>query len=488
MKNNHVGQESAGAISLSSRIGGTILVLATLYVCYFGHLGASGFVGNEANYASVARTMADTGDWVTPYLFGKPWFEKPPLYYWSAALSFKLFGMSTFTARFPCALYALLATLAMAWLALRLYGAGTVRWLFLFFPVSVGMIAFSHDAVMDMPFSAMIALAMVGAADLLHLAPPDNFAGALSSKLHSRGPTSTLFSAILFGCFLGLAVLAKGPAALIVCGSTTFFWALITTRWRDAFRLLHPAAIAAFCVTALPWYFLCARRNPDFFQVFIIDHNFKRYLTPQFGHIEPAWFYIPILLLACLPWAPAAIWAAVQGGLQLRKSKTLPAGTLFLVVWPLFTVCFFSLSRTKMPGYVLPAVPPLLLLLARICERLAFERRKSFAATLAIATAAGFAATHWMGHIHLKFGGRPVPPIVLTVMLLAMGSSNAILAAGVFWASKQRVRDLVIPLSALPMLLLLIFGTAVAPGPKTPQPSAKNPASRLSHLASGNSA
>lgn len=485
MKINHLGREGAGALSLSSRVGGMLLALATLYICYFGHLGASGFVGNEVNYASVARTMADTGDWVTPYLYGKPWFEKPPLYYWSAALSFKLFGMSAFTARLPCAVCALLATLAMAWLALRLYGAGTVRWLFLFLPVTVGMIAFSHDAVMDMPFSAMLTLAMVSAADLLHFTPPGKFAGAPSDKSHFRAGPSTLLSAIFFGCFLGLAVLAKGPAALVVCGGTVFFWAIITNRWRDAFRLTHPAAIAAFCLTALPWYILCARRNLAFFQVFIVEHNFKRYLTPQFGHIEPAWFYIPILLLACLPWAPAAIWAAVQGSLLLRKSKTLPAHTLFLVVWPLFTVCFFSLSRTKMPGYVLPAVPALILLLARICDSLAFERRKSFAATLAIAALSGCAANHWIGHLHLKFGGRPVSPSITTVMLLAMAVSNAILAAGVYWASKQWVRALVIPLSALPILVLLILAPAVLSGSQTPHHSPENRVSRLSRPAYG---
>ncbi len=479
MQNSDPKLGSAGTISLSARVGGTLAVLATLYVCYFSHLGAVGFVGNEAHYTSVASAMAETGDWITPHLYGKPWFEKPPLYYWSAALSFKLFGVSAVTARFPCALYALLATLALAWLALRFYGAGTVRWLFLFFPVTVAMIAFSHDAVTDMPFSAMLTIAMVSAADLLHLGPPANFVAVLSKKLQFRMPHSTLLRATLFGCFLGLAVLAKGPAALVLCGGTVFLCAIITTRWRDAIRLLHPAAIIAFCLTALPWYILCARRNPAFFDVFIVEHNFKRYFTPEFGHIEPVWYYIPILFLACLPWSPVAIWAAVQGSLQLRKSKTLPASTLFLVVWSLVVVCFFSFSRTKMPGYVLPAVPPLILLLGRTCERLAFARRKSFAATLAVAALAGSATPQWIGHLHLRFGGRAVSPFLITVFLLAVGTSNVILAAGVLWASKQGARNLVIPLSAFPILFLLILAPAIVPGSQTPQFSPENPANRL---------
>src|SRR5438046_10278074 len=96
--------------------------------------------------------MAETGDWVTPRLYVQPWFEKPPLFYWSAALCFKLFGVSEAAARLPSVVSALLATLAMAWLALRLYGAETARWLLLLLPTTVGMIGFSHAAATDMPF------------------------------------------------------------------------------------------------------------------------------------------------------------------------------------------------------------------------------------------------------------------------------------------------------------------------------------------------
>src|ERR1700719_2948811 len=128
-----------------ARIAWLALIFATLYVCYFSHLGAVGFVGpDEPRYAWIARAMAETGDWVTPRLYG-----------WGAALSFKLFGVSEAAARLPSAVSALLATLALAWLALRFYGAETARWLLLLLPTTVGMIGFSHAAATDMPFSAM---------------------------------------------------------------------------------------------------------------------------------------------------------------------------------------------------------------------------------------------------------------------------------------------------------------------------------------------
>src|SRR5438094_5360264 len=340
--------------STARRVGWAVLIAATLYVCYFSHLGAIGFVGpDEPRYAWIARDMTETGDWVTPRLYGKPWFEKPPLFYWGAALSFKLFGVSEAAARLPSAISALLATLALAWFALRLYGAETARWLLLLLPTTVGMIGFSHAAATDMPFSAMLTIAMVCAAVVLGLTRDEN-----SPVI----PQTRWLALVLFGFFLGLAVLAKGPAAIILCGGTVFFWALFTKRWRNALRLFHPAALASFCLTALPWYILCARRNPDFFRIFIIEHNFKRYFTPEFQHIQPLWFYVPMLLVAFLPWTAAIFWTAMEGSARVAESKKITPHTLFLLSWSEFVVLFFSLSQSKLPGYVLPSIPSLYLM------------------------------------------------------------------------------------------------------------------------------
>jgi 4-amino-4-deoxy-L-arabinose transferase-like glycosyltransferase len=346
----------------AARIGWAVLILATLYVCYFSHLGAIGFVGpDEPRYAWIARDMAETGDWVTPRLYGKPWFEKPPLFYWGAALSFKLFGVSEAAARLPSAISALLATLSLSWLALRLYGAETARWLLLLLPTTVGMIGFSHAAATDMPFSGMLTIAMVCAAVILGLTRNEN------SPILPRTPWLAL---ILFGFFLGLAVLAKGPAAIILSGGAVFFWALFTKRWRDTFRLLHPAAIAAFCLTALPWYILCARRNPDFFRIFIIEHNFKRFLTPEFQHIQPFWYYGLIVLLALIPWIALLLPLCTDLRRFWRAEFLRRPSVLLFLCWAGFTVLFFSVSKSKLPGYVLPAIPPIVLLLAEACRHL----------------------------------------------------------------------------------------------------------------------
>jgi 4-amino-4-deoxy-L-arabinose transferase-like glycosyltransferase len=342
----------------AARIGWAILILATLYVCYFSHLGAIGFVGpDEPRYAWIARDMAETGDWVTPRLYGKPWFEKPVLYYWGAALCFKLFGVTETAARLPSAISALLATLALAWLALRLYGAETARWLLLLLPTTVGMIGFSHAAATDMPFSGMLTIAMVCAAVVLGLTRNEN------SPVIPQTPWLAL---VLFGFFLGLAVLAKGPVGIILSGGAVFFWALVTKSWRDAFRLFHPAALASFCLTAFPWYILCARRNPDFFRIFIIEHNFRRYLTPEFQHIQPFWYYVPVLLIAFLPWTGIFLWALLKGIANLWRMRSTEESTWLLICWAGFCLPFFSVSQSKLPGYILPSIPAIGLLIARV--------------------------------------------------------------------------------------------------------------------------
>jgi 4-amino-4-deoxy-L-arabinose transferase-like glycosyltransferase len=359
-------------MEVAARIGWALLTCATLYVCYFSHLGAIGFVGpDEPRYAWIAREMAESGDWVTPRLYGRPWFEKPPLYYWGAALCFKLFGVSEAAARLPSAISALLATLAMAWLAWRVYGAQTARWVLLLLPTTVGMIGFSHAAATDMPFSAMLTIAMVCAAVVVGLVPDEPSREGAQHAAPLRGEPHAArrrwLAQILFGFFLGLAVLAKGPAGIILCGGAVFFWALITRLWRGALRLLHPAAIAAFCVTALPWYILCARRNPGFFRIFIIEHNFKRYLTPEFQHIQPFWFYGPIIFLSIFPWSLLAVLGLVD--LLRRNLPTKGSTSWFLLSWSAFTLVFFTISQSKLPGYVLAAVPPLVLLTTALWAR-----------------------------------------------------------------------------------------------------------------------
>jgi 4-amino-4-deoxy-L-arabinose transferase-like glycosyltransferase len=436
----------ANLTSLAARLFWIVLILATLYICYFHKLGAIGLTGpDEPRYAWIARDMAETGDWVTPRLYGKPWFEKPVLYYWGAALSFKLFGVSETAARLPSAVAALLATLAMAWLAWRRYGGEAARWLLLLLPTTVGMIGFSHAAATDMPFAGTLSVAMVCVAVILGLVKNQN------TPILPRTPWLAL---LLFGFFLGLAVLAKGPAAIILSGGAVFFWAVFTKRWRDVFRCLHPVAIASFCLTALPWYILCARRNPDFFRIFIIEHNFKRYLTPEFQHIQPFWFYIPIILAAMFPWTILLV-PVVNHLFEKQKNREFE---LFLASFPLVTLVFFSISRSKLPGYILPAIPPLALLTTNsLCSALSDNKRWLRWAIVALGIcllALGLAFLAVSNKLSPYTGMRP-SPIATQIAMIATVSGLIVVALGML--RRSRIACFAVVVS----LLLLIVSADV---------------------------
>ncbi len=438
------------AKSSVARLASVLLILATLYICYFHNLGAIGLVGpDEPRYAWIARSMAETGDWVTPRLYGQPWFEKPVLYYWGAAFSFKLFGVSEVAARLPSAIAALLATLAMAWLAWRVYGAETARWLLLLLPTTVGMIGFSHAAATDMPFAGMLTIAMVFAARLLGLVPKS------STSFTSSNP----FNALLFGLFLGLAVLAKGPAAMVLSGGAVLLWAAFAKRWRDAFRCLHPLALASFCLTALPWYILCAHRNPDFFRIFIIEHNFKRYLTPEFQHIQPFWYYIPVVLIAFVPWTLVLLWAiAIRLFHRERKFEFSPL-TNFLLSWAIFCLVFFSISRSKLPGYILPAIPAIGFLLARSYVVLSAEKDRSLRWLLS-----GWAIlTLPVALVLIGIGRHSSRTDAESVMLVAGCVLLAFALANLLLTIKTQTRGFVIAtVATLPLLLLLMMFHALS--------------------------
>jgi 4-amino-4-deoxy-L-arabinose transferase-like glycosyltransferase len=305
--------------------------------------------------------MSETGDWITPRLYGAPWFEKPVLYYWLAGLGFKLGFSPEWAARLPSAFAALAATIATGWLARRFYSrdeeSSSIPAILaaIVFASSVAAIGFARAATPDMLFSASITLAMACAAFLLPL-------GAVGARVGDEDGGREYFALALFGAFLGFGVLAKGPAAMILAGGAIAIWAAVTKEWRAATRLAHPMAIVAFCVVAFPWYVICALRNPDFLRVFIFQHNFERYLTPMFQHIQPFWFFIPIALLAVVPWV-AFLAAAVGEAFASLKSKTWRSSpAFFFACWALFPILFFSLSKSKLPSYILPGIPALSLL------------------------------------------------------------------------------------------------------------------------------
>jgi len=301
------------------------LVVPLAYVLYFHGMSATGVLGpDEPRYASIGREMANSGDWITPRLWGEPWFEKPALLYWMTGLAFRA-GLGPDTApRLPVAL-ASLAFLIFFYAALRREFGTAAAWTSsLALGTCAGWIGFSAVGVTDLPLAAALSVAML-----------------LCLPWVARGDARALPWA---SAWLGVAVLAKGLVPLVL--AVPLLW-MGRKNWRD---LLHPRAWLPFLIVAVPWYWLCWLRNGyPFIRTFFLEHHFGRFTSTALLHGQPWWFYLPVLAGGLLPWTPLLI--------QGRRTLFDDARIRFLFLWVGFGLVFFSAAANKLPGYLLPLVP-----------------------------------------------------------------------------------------------------------------------------------
>jgi len=279
--------------------------------------------------------MLERHDWITPTLGGIAWLEKPPLYYWQAMVAYKLFGVSDWAARLPSVFDAFLLVLAVYWFLYR-FRRGSELDGALICATSAGIVGFSRAASTDMPLTAMFSIAMV--------AWHSSFEGG--SKKHLAG----------FYAFLALAMLAKGPVAPFLAIVIIGIFAAVQRSATVGWKTLWIPGIVIFCVIGLPWYVLAQIRNPQFFHEFIVEHNLARFGTNLYHHPEPFWYYIPVTLLGWVPWSIFAIAAIVWAARRVRRPDTDELN-FFLLIWIAVVVVFFSISQSKLSGYMLPAIP-----------------------------------------------------------------------------------------------------------------------------------
>jgi 4-amino-4-deoxy-L-arabinose transferase-like glycosyltransferase len=318
-----------------------VAVLAILcYPLFFYGLGGIGLIGpDEPRYASIAREMLMTGGYITPRLYGSPWFEKPPLMYWLAAAGYKLFGDSEAAARFPSAVAAMACVFLIYWCGRRLSNRETGLLAALVTATSIGSFAFARAASMDMLLTACLTMAFVF------------FLFGFNDPTPRRRRWFYLFYAAL-----GLGMLTKGPVALLLPVLSLSGFLLLRGRWQE-WRSWHPKGLWITAAIAAPWYLLCTLINGwQFIQVFLINQNFERFTSTIHGHMRPLYFFIPVLLLLTFPWTFLLISA-------FRRS--FGKNDHILIWWAVVPFVFFSFSGSKLPGYVLPMVPPLSLLLGK---------------------------------------------------------------------------------------------------------------------------
>ena len=339
--------EQARRSALASPLLGFFLIVGFCGFLFFYGLGNFGLVGaDEPRYAQVAREMLARHDWVTPTLSGSPWLEKPPLYYWQAMIAYSVFGVSDWAARLPSAFDATLAVLGVG-LFFRRFELGSFRDSSLLLASSVAFIGFARAAATDMPLAATFTLAM------------------LAWFTWMEDGRSSFLAA--FYALLGLGMLAKGPVAPFLAGVIVLGFSAVSREWRVAYRTLWIPGVLLFLAISLPWYVLVQIRNPEFFRTFILEHNLARFGTNLYHHKEPFWYYLPVTLLGAAPWT---VYVVMAVGSAFRKAahsdkpgelanRSLPR---FLLIWLAVPVFFFSLSQSKLPGYILPAIPAAIVL------------------------------------------------------------------------------------------------------------------------------
>jgi len=318
-----------------------ILILSILcYVLFFYGLGGLGMIGpDEPRYAAIAREMLVTRDYVTPRLYGLPWFEKPPLMYWLAALGYKLFGINEAGARFPSALAATICVFFVYWCGRRLWDRASGFLGALVAATSIGSFAFARAASMDMLLTACLTMALT----------------FFLFGFNDNTPRRSLWFS-LFYTALGLGVLAKGPVAVLLPLLSLGGFLLLRGRW-DEWRSWYPNRLWITAAIALPWYLFCTIINGwGFVQVFFIDQNIERFASTIHGHGRPVYFFLPVLLLLTFPWTFLLISA-------LRR--TFGRNDYVLLWWTAVPFVFFSLSGSKLPGYILPMVPSIAMLLGK---------------------------------------------------------------------------------------------------------------------------
>lgn len=321
---------------------------------------------DEGRYAEIAREMWVLGDWVTPHLNGVIYIEKPPLQYWATAVAYTLFGLHEWTARLWPLVLSFLALPLVHGFGSRLYGsqeAGLAAVIALAaspYYVLVGQLNLLDGAFTTLLMAAVAALVL----------------GQREPDAGRRRPLM-----VIAWIALGLAVLSKGIVAPLLAGGTLVLYSAVTRDFSPWRRMHWAAGLAAFAVVVVPWFWLISARNPDFLYFFFVHEHFMRFLTTVHARVRPWWYFGPIAVVALAPWL-RSIPAALRSGRLADAAATGFRPALFLGLWLVVVVVFFSLSGSKLAPYILPCMPVAAVLLGP-----ALLRKPGHARTAAATTA-----------------------------------------------------------------------------------------------------
>lgn len=341
------------------------LSLATILLLFFGnnHLLITDSV--EANYALTAKEMVESGDWISPQIFGQYWFDKPIMFYWLTALSFKLFGYTEFAARLAPASFGLASLMLIAWFSNKLYGANASLCSTLILMTSLEFFLISKSIVTDSVFFFFISLSL----SLFYL-------GYKERKNH-----------YWYGMYiaLGCAVLTKGPLGIVLPGLIIACFFTLKKQWQLLASSVHFKGLLLFALIALPWYGAMFYIHGDkFIDVFLGVHNYLRATVSEHPKNNVIYYYAAVTILSLFPWSLFSFPILYK---RIKNKSPLFANTSsFLLIWIVVTFLFFQCMATKYITYTYPLLFPACVLLGNQLANSLILHSRSYYLTLGAST------------------------------------------------------------------------------------------------------
>jgi 4-amino-4-deoxy-L-arabinose transferase-like glycosyltransferase len=340
------------------------------------------FDPDEGRYAEIPREMAASGDWVTPRLNDLKYLEKPPLQYWATAALYSAFGVHDWTARLWAVTLAFLCVPLVFAFAVRIgYSRDTALVAAALLAINPYFVLSGQINLLDQGFTLFLTVAV--------------FSFVIAQREHADARRARNWMLVTWAS-LALAVLSKGIVTLVLAGATLLAYMAVTRDFSPMRRLQFKFGVPLFLIIAVPWFWLIQGRNPDFFHFFFIREHFERFLAATHEHVEPFWYFLPVLLVALLP----VIGNVRHWSLRNIEGERKPGefrAELFLLLWCAVVVALFSISQSKLASYVMPMMPPFAVVLARVTssQASAFSRAKWISVGLMLLIAAGIVIASW---------------------------------------------------------------------------------------------
>ncbi|MFJ4140550.1 lipid IV(A) 4-amino-4-deoxy-L-arabinosyltransferase [Pseudomonas fragi] len=321
-------------------IPGLILAFVVFYLLPLMIHGL--WIPDETRYAQIGQDMLHSGNWVAPHFMGLRYFEKPIAGYWMIAIGQAVFGDNLFGVRIASALSTGLSVWLVWLIAGRLWRDPRKRFASTLIYMSFGLVAGQAGyANLDPQFTFWVNLSLV----------------AVWFAFDSSTRRARLCAWAVLGLACGMGFMTKGFLAWLLPVLITVPYALWQRRIKEVLSY-GPLAILVAVAICLPWALAIHHQEPDFWQFFFWNEHIRRFSAADAQHTQPWWFYLPILLAASLPWAALLPNTLIDACKQRREPVTG-----FLLLWLLLPLAIFSLSKGKLPTYIMPCLLPLALLM-----------------------------------------------------------------------------------------------------------------------------